>query len=57
MPDDPVQVLFREADRRKLRIFVDTLAAPEWWKLEDAEPEIARAKARIRTARAAVRPL
>jgi hypothetical protein len=45
--DDPVQVLFREAARRKLRIFVDTLAAPEWWKLEDAEPEIARAKARI----------
>ncbi len=39
--------LFVEADRRGLSIYVDTLAAPNWWTLPDAAPEIARARGRI----------
>ncbi len=44
---DPLEAFFDEADRRRLSIYVDTLAAPNWWTLTDPAPEIARARARV----------
>jgi len=44
---DPMEAFFAEADRRRLTLFLDTLAAPEWWTLADPAPEVARARARI----------
>lgn len=44
---DPMEALFEEADRRELAIYVDTLAAPDWWTRADPAPEIARARTRI----------
>ena len=41
---DPMEAFFDEADRRGLSIYVDTLAAPDWWTLSDPAPEIARAR-------------
>lgn len=46
---DPMEAFFDEADRRGLSIYVDTLAAPNWWTLSDPAPEIARARTRIET--------
>ena len=45
---DPLLPFFEEADRRGIRLFLDTLAAPQWWTLEDVAPEIARAGERVR---------
>ncbi len=44
---DPMEALLTETDRRGLSIYLDTLAAPNWWTLADPAPEIARARARI----------
>ena len=44
---DPIAIFFDEADRRGLSIFVDTLAAHEWWLITDPAPEIERARTRI----------
>ncbi len=44
---DPMEAFFDEADRRELSIYVDTLAAPNWWTLSDPAPEIARARTRV----------
>jgi hypothetical protein len=44
---DPMEAFFAEADHRGLSIYLDTLAAPNWWTLTDPAPEIARAQARI----------
>lgn len=46
---DPLEALFTETDRRGVSIFVDTLAAPDWWLLQDPTSEIARARTRIAT--------
>ncbi len=48
MPDghgaEPLKGLFDEADRRGMRIFVNTLSIANWWTQTDAAPEIARAE-------------
>lgn len=44
---DALDAFFDEADRRGMSLHIDTLAAPNWWILEDPGPEIARATARI----------
>lgn len=44
---DPLEAFFAEADRRGLSIYVDTLAAPNWWTLTDPATEIARARTRV----------
>lgn len=45
---DPMAALFAELDRRGMRVFLDTLAAPNWWTLTDPADEVARARRRIR---------
>ncbi|MBN2309524.1 MAG: DUF4434 domain-containing protein [Candidatus Hydrogenedentes bacterium] len=45
---DPMLALFAELDRRGMRVFIDTLAAPHWWTLDDPAGEIERACARVR---------
>jgi hypothetical protein len=45
--DDPIEAFFAEADRRGLRLYLDTLSAPDWWTLDDPSAEIVRATARI----------
>lgn len=48
-PDiEPMKGFFDEADRRGLRIFINTLSMPDWWAQPDAGPEIARASECIR---------
>jgi hypothetical protein len=44
---DPLEVFFDETDRRGLSLYLDTLAAPNWWTLSDPAPEIARARTRV----------
>ncbi len=44
----PLKAFFDEADRRNLRIFINTLFTPDWWTLDDPAPEIARAEVTIR---------
>lgn len=39
----PLKAFFDEADRRGLRIFINTLSMANWWTQADAAPEIARA--------------
>lgn len=46
---DPAVVLFEEAERRGMRLFLDTGAVGNWWSLTDPAEEIARARARIAT--------
>ncbi len=45
---EPMKGFFDEADRRGLRIFINTLSGPDWWVQTDAAPEIARAGECIR---------
>ena len=45
---EPMKGFFDEADRRGLRIFINTLSMPDWWTQADAGPEIARAGECIR---------
>ncbi len=40
---EPLKAFFDEADRRGLRIFINTLSMANWWTQADAAPEIARA--------------
>lgn len=44
---DTLAALFVEAGRRNMGLYIDTLAAPSWWTLEDPRPEIDRARARV----------
>jgi hypothetical protein len=44
---DPMKAFFEEADRRGLRLFVDTAAAPNWWTLDDPAEELERARKRV----------
>lgn len=44
---DPMAVLFKELDRRNMRVYLDTLQAPQWWTLDDPGPEVARACERV----------
>lgn len=44
---DPMCALFEELDRRGMRVYLDTLAAPQWWTLDDPAAEVARASARL----------
>lgn len=44
---DPMEAFFTLADARGFSIYLDTLAAPDWWTLPDPAPELARACARI----------
>ena len=44
---DPMRAFFEEANRRGLRLYVDTLAVANWWTLDDPKDEIARARKRI----------
>lgn len=41
---EPMKGFFDEADRRGLRIFINTLSLPNWWTQGDAGPELARAR-------------
>lgn len=45
---EPMKGFFDEADRRGLRIFINTLSMQDWWTQTDAGPEIARAGECIR---------
>jgi hypothetical protein len=45
---EPMRAFFDEADRRGLRIFINTLSLPNWWMQADAGPELARAEGCIR---------
>lgn len=45
----PLESFLAETDRRGLSVYLDTLAAPNWWTLPDPTPEIARARTRIET--------
>jgi hypothetical protein len=45
---DPMGALLSELDRRGIEVFLDTLAAPQWWTVADPGAEIDRACARIR---------
>jgi len=42
-----LDMLLPETDRRGMRVYLDTLQAPEWWVMDDPEEEIERAKTRI----------
>jgi hypothetical protein len=45
---EPLKGFFDEADRRGLRIFINTLSMPNWWMQPDAGPETLRAGECIR---------
>jgi hypothetical protein len=45
----PASAFFDEADRRGMRIFINTLSMPNWWTLTDPGPEIERAGKTIRS--------
>jgi hypothetical protein len=43
-----MKAFFDEADRRGLRIFINTLSMPDWWAQADAGAEVTRAGECIR---------
>lgn len=46
--DDPMDAFFAELDRRGMHVYLDMLAAPQWWTLDSPDGEIARARERVR---------
>lgn len=46
---EPMKALFDEADRRGIRLFINTLSMSDWWAQADAGPECTRAGKCIRT--------